>query len=187
MRSLVQAIVISAVTTWGANCYAASVAAPMGIEVGKTTCDQVEAKLNGTQGVSGNKDQSSWSKGTMFVLDKVDGFGVDGLQKMLIVCGPSNVTMLVEMTFNKGGMGNPAVQSTAHQLDSKYSPVRKNLPELADGSALWKAPNASIELQYAFMNFSFDVDYWSPGAEVSYKKWVTAQQKESAQKKTNQL
>lgn len=187
MRAFIQIIAGACVMLWGAISHAESIASPIGIEVGKTTCSEATDIFAHTPMIKGDTDESSWSHGKVIELTQVDGFKMAGLEHVAVVCGPSDVTMVVNLVFSKGGMGIPDVVSTAKQLDRKYSLVTKNLPELGDGLARWSASNASIELVYGFQSFDFDLTYWAPGAEAIFKKWHDAQGKEADQKKTNQL
>jgi len=174
-------LALSAIAAHGAP----AVASPLGIEIGKTTCAQAEQLNKGKW--SGKKEESVWAGGAALQLDDMSGFHIDNLKNAIVVCDADGKVGLVGMSFDKGGMGSPNVQAIAQQLDAKYLPLKKSLPDLGGGYALWKSTNGNIELVYGPASFEFDVHSWAPGVHEKYDEWRACDLKKASQNTANQL
>jgi len=166
-------------------CIAQQIAAPLGLELGKATCGQASSKLG--LGSAPSKETSSWAKGSVWEINDAARANVDGLKRAVFVCDDKEKLLVVALTFSKGGMSQEALQRTATQLDSKYQRIRRNLPQLGNGSAEWKAANATIEIESPHLSFDFEILYWAPGAKAMFTAWNVEQRSQRDKKKVGNL
>jgi|GEM_PF-2200409 len=160
---------------------AANKAVPIGIDLGTTTCTQVRQDKASEWNLS-EPVVSAWSDGTLLKSSNPSIAGLSGVSSLVIVCDPQDRTILVELKIPKR-----SVQEIANGLDDKYKSVKRNLPSLGNGTAQWKASNATISISYQHVSFDAYLEYETPEAA---KLWKDYQQKENEKKRqemTNQL
>lgn len=181
MKSLSAAAVVVLLAAGTAD--AQQVAAPLGLEIGKSTCADAEAAAG--RNAKPERSTSAWSAGPIIAFSNVAGFGVEDLQGVSVVCDPQQTIIMVMLVFPKeGGSG---VQATAAQLDRKYKPVQRNLPRVGDAFAVWRASNGTVLLEAPHLSFTYELGYWTSGAWVAFDKWKAAQRSQREQKRAGSL
>ena len=164
-------------------CASQEVAAPLGLEMGKSTCAEATRKLKVV-----SNDVSVWSDGPILRIPaNSSSIELESLVEALVICNAQDSVVFVGLTFPKGGNAAEVRTSTAKQLDAKYWNVQRNLPLVGDGYAEWKAPNATVEMVSTHLSFQFDVRYWAPGAKALYTKWQEVERRRRDQKKAGSL
>ncbi len=162
---------------------AQQVAAPLGIEIGKATCTQAEAAAQVTTGIERGK--SVWSGGQILVISNVSGFGVEGLQKVIVLCDAMDIVSVLTLQFPKEGTSG--VRETVDQMDRKYKPLKRNLPFVGNAYAEWRAANAIAILSAPHLSFSFELSYWTPAARQLFAKWEDAEKARRDKKRAGSL
>lgn len=161
------------------------VAAPLGLELGKATCSDVDRRLP-----KGNakKAISAWSNGPTIETANVKALEIEGLQHVTAICSKDDGRLLaLQLEFSKGGVGGSQVRETASQLDAKYKSLRSDLPLVGNASAEWQADNCTIELDAPHLSFSFSVTYLTPEASQMYRKWRQSEVRQRQAKKAGSL
>lgn len=158
-------------------------AAPLGIEIGKATCTQAEAAARVKTGIE--RGMSAWSGGKVLVMSNVSGFGVEGLQKVTVLCDAQDVVTALTLQFPKEGISG--VRETVEQLDRKYKPLKRNLPYVGNAYAEWQAANAIAVLNAPHLSFSFELVYWTPAARDMFAKWEQAERAKRETKRAGSL
>jgi len=164
---------------------APQVAAPLGLELGKASCADLERAAG--QAPSGGDKVSLWGGGPVVEVRDVGRLQLEGLQRATAICDANQKILLLVLQLPKGGMSSEALQATATQLDKKYQVVRRNLPMLGNGSAEWRASNAVIEIDAPHLSFEFELRYWAPGAREAFRKWQDGERRQREQKKAGSL
>lgn len=162
---------------------AQQVAAPLGLEIGKSTCADAEAAAG--RDARPERGTSAWSGGPLLKFSNATGFGVDDLQKVTIVCDPQQTVIVAVLHFPKDGPSG--VQATAAQLDRKYKALRRNLPFVGNASAEWRAANGTVLLDAPHLSFTYELSYWTSGALTAFDKWNAAQRSQREQKRAGSL
>lgn len=166
---------------WSPLAIAQHAAAPLGLELGKTTCKEATSALKLR---SDSKSRiSSWAGGPIRDLPLEAG-GVPGLKGGLLICDAKDRVVFVALDFAKG---NSEASRTADQLDTKYKPNRRDLPALGNGYASWVASNGVIELDAPHVSFEFRVSYWATGAPQTYARWREVDQQQRDRQKADNL
>lgn len=181
MKSLNAAAVAALLAVGTAD--AQQVAAPLGLEIGKSTCADAEAAAG--RNAKPERGTSAWSGGPLLEFSKVTGFGVEDLQKVTVVCDPQQTIIVVVLTFPKEGRSG--VQATAAQLDRKYKPLRRDLPFLGNAFAEWRAANCTVSLEAPHLSFTLLLSYWTDGAGAAFDKWKAAERSQREQKRAGSL
>jgi len=160
------------------------IAAPIGLELGKARCSDVERRL---PKVGLKRGSSAWSHGPTLESGNVRLLEVEGLENVLAVCAKDDGRMLaLALTFSKGGVSASNVIQTARQLDAKYTSVSRDLPHVGDATAQWSAANGAIELQAPHMSFSFLVIYWTEEGQQAYRRFRDVESRRQETKKGRQ-
>lgn len=180
MKSLNAAAVAALLAVGTAD--AQQVAAPLGLEIGKSTCADAEAA---GRGEVPERDTSAWSGGPLLKFSKAAGFGVDDLLGVTVVCDPRQTIIAVELVFPKEGRSG--VQATAAQLDRKYKPLRREFPFVGNAFGEWRAANGTVMLEAPHLSFSYSLSYWTSGARVAFDKWKSAERSQREQKRAGSL
>lgn len=161
------------------------IAAPIGLEIGKATCADVEARLPKS---SVRRGTSVWSFGPTLVTSNVRALELEGLEEVLAVCAKDDGRVLaLVLTFSKGGVGTSQVRETARQLDAKYRSVRRDLPPVGNAFAQWSADNSVIELDAPHMSFSFALTYWTSEGAQMYRRFREVEARRQESKKAGSL
>ncbi|WP_423193996.1 hypothetical protein [Cupriavidus sp. H18C2] len=135
-----------------------AVAAPLGLELGKTQC----ARL--TPGPNREKTgKTPWAGGDAFELRHLDRFNLPGLTRAVVNCDAQDLVTLVTLTFDR-----TALDDVTHKLDARYESKRKTDANAQNAYAEWAAANGTLELLYARDGKQFTVAYWGKGAKARY-------------------
>lgn len=135
-----------------------AIAAPLGLELGKTQC----ARL--TPGPNREKTGTApWAGGDAFELKHLERFNLPGLTRAVVNCDGQDAVTLVTLTFDR-----TAFDDVTHKLDARYESKRKTDAGAQNGYAEWAASNGSLELLYARDGKQFTVAYWGRGAKARY-------------------
>lgn len=152
---------------------AANVAAPLGIELGITSCTQVNESKHSEWKLDEPRI-SAWSKGTILASSSPGIKGLERAGKLLVICDPEDHVIYLSLVIPK-----ESVQNIASGLDKKYKSVQRNLPRLGGGYAKWSAANASIKIEYQHVSFDAYLTYETKKSEALYDLYS----KEQARKK----
>lgn len=146
------------------------IAAPLGLELGKTQC----AKL--TPGPNREKTgKTPWAGGDAFELKHLERFNLTGLTRAVVNCDAQDIVTLVTLTFDKA-----ALEDVSHKLDARYESKRKTDANAQNAYAEWAASNGTLELLYARDGNQFTVAYWGKGAKARYFAYGSSQNKAPA-------
>lgn len=135
-----------------------SVAAPLGLELGKTSCARLTPGPNRER-----TGTAPWAGGDAFELKRLERFNLPGLTRAVVNCDGQDVVTLVTLTFDR-----TALDDVTHKLDGRYESKRKTDANAQNGYAEWAASNGSLELLYARDGKQFTVAYWGKGAKARY-------------------
>ena len=137
---------------------AANIAAPLGLELGKTKCARM------TPGPGHEKaGTAQWAGGDAIEIKRLDRFNLPGLSRVIVNCDAQDNVALITMTFERS-----ALDEVSSKLDARYTSRRKTDANAENAYAEWTAANGSLELLYARDGKQFTVAYWSKGAKAKY-------------------
>jgi hypothetical protein len=160
-RKWVLASLLCALAALVANVALAANAAPLGVEIGAASYEQVKAKLGsvtelrdgGTNKFSGGKVLASTGK----------GLDVDGLVRILFIFDRADVLQGVVMTLNQN------FHPTYEILRKKYKLVSKQTPPVGPGYAKFAQGSSLITLEAPTMSFEMTLSYLSKSLIDLYK------------------
>jgi hypothetical protein len=180
---MLRTFIVMAALAASTHSLAQPVAAPLELELGKSTCTEAARKL----GVAPT-GESVWAGGAVLPIPVNNpAVGLEGLVGGIVVCNQDDKIIFINLRFPKGGLGMEGVTATARHLDSKYRRGQRNLPVVGNGFAEWKSANGTIELNYVHLSFEFDVDYWTPGAKALHARWQAGERQRREEKKAGKL
>lgn len=137
---------------------AGHVAAPLGLELGKTSCTRLTPGPNRER-----TGATPWAGGDTFELKNLQRFNLPGLTRAVVNCDGQDLVALVTLTFD-----HTAFDDVSRKLDARYDAKRKTEPGAQNGYAEWAASNGTLELLSARDGRQFTVAYWSKGAKARY-------------------
>jgi hypothetical protein len=166
---------------WAASSVWAGNAAPLGMEIGVATLDQVKREIGGRTRLA-DSGTSAYSDGPM-LKGNGEGLDVDGLSEITFIFDADKRLAGVVMTLPKGGMRSEGVQRMVRLLGEKYKLVRKEIPFVGNAYARFKQGNSTILLDAPHMSFSMDVSYLSDAllARLNQRSAEETQQKQKKQ------
>lgn len=150
--------------------------APFGLEIGKATIKDVEAKY-GAERTGINK----YSNGEMYDLD-VSGINFDGLQKATVIFSQDGKLLAVLTTLPKNKF-----DYLLSSLSGKYKVVSKKLPYVGNKSAKFIDGNTEITLDAPHLSFDMEMNYIDKDLWGSYKSQSSSEQKKKQQSEASQL
>lgn len=163
------------------HAVAAEKAVPIGIDLGTTTCAQINEAKAAEWSLS-SSGVSVWSNGPMLQFANPNLPGLAQATNLLIICDEQGRSIHVSMTIPKDD-----VHEIAQGLDKKYKTVQKKLPRLGNGLAKWAASNASISIEYVHVSFSATLAYDTKEASKLWAAYVKAQSEKKHQETASQL
>lgn len=164
---------------------AAPSAAPLGMEIGIATLEQVKKDIGGRTRLS-DIGTNAYSEGPMLKGDGV-GLEIDGLSEILFIFDKANKLAGVVMTLPKGGMGSENVRKVMGMLGEKYKTVQKNIPHVGNAYGRFKQGASTIEVDAPHMSFTMDVRYLSDALLASFNQRSQQERSEKQQKQKSQF
>lgn len=143
------------------------IAAPLGLELGKTPCARLSPGPNREK-----TGKTPWAGGDAFELKRLERFNLPGLSRAVVNCDVQDIVTLVTLTFDR-----TALEDVSHKLDARYESKRKTDAGAQNAYAEWAAANGTLELLYARDGKQFTVAYWSRGAKARYFAYGSRQEK----------
>lgn len=164
---------------------AAPSAAPLGVEIGVATLEQVKKDIGGRTRLS-DAGTNAYSEGLML---KGDGAGleIDGLSEILFIFDKANKLAGVVMTLPKGGVGSENVRKVMGMLGEKYKTVQKNIPHVGNAYGRFKQGTSTIEVDAPHMSFEMEVRYLSDAFLASFNQRSQQERAEKQQKQKSQF
>lgn len=139
------------------TAFAGNNAAPLGVELGVASYDQVKQNLGKKTRLS-DAGTNAYSDGPM-LKGSGEGLEIDGLQEITFIFDKANRLAGVVMTLPKGGMGSENVKQIVGMLSKKYKVVKKDIPFVGDAYARFKQGASIIEVSAPHLGFSMEVRY----------------------------
>ena len=158
------ALLTSAVT----HAETLNTAAPLGVELGKTTCARMPSGPNRTK-----TGTSPWAGGDTIEIRNLERFKLPGLTKATVNCDQHDTVALVTLNFDRSAMDD-----VVRQLDARYESKRKTDANAENGYAEWAAANGGIEMLYARDGKALVVAYWAKGAKAKYFSYSSTRDKQ---------
>lgn len=149
---------------------------PFGLEIGKSTIDDVKNKYS-TEDIGVNK----YSNGEMYDID-VSDIKFDGLQKATVIFSQDGKLLAVLTTLSK-----EKFDYLLNNLSQKYKLISKKVLFVGDKSAKFIDGNTDITLDAPHMSFTMDMNYINKDLWKSYKNKSSNEQKEKEQAERSQL
>lgn len=164
---------------------AAPTAAPLGVEIGAATLEQVKRDIGGRTRLS-DVGINAYSEGPML---KGDGSGleIDGLSEILFIFDKANKLAGVVMTLPKGGMGSENVRKVMGMLGEKYKTLQKNIPHVGNAYGKFKQGASIIEVDAPHMSFTMEVRYLSEAFLASFNQRSQQERAEKQQRQKSQF
>lgn len=144
--------------TPAAQVASGNVAAPLGLELGKTRCARISPSANHEKA-----GKAQWAGGDAIEIRSLDRFNLPGLTRVIVNCDAQDTVALITMTFDR-----TALDDVSKKLDARYESKRKTDANAENAYAEWAATNGSLELLYARDGKQFTVAYWAKGAKAKY-------------------
>ncbi|WP_011300482.1 hypothetical protein [Cupriavidus necator] len=135
-----------------------NVAAPLGLELGKTRCARLTPGPNRVM-----TGKAQWAGGDAIEIKNLDRFNLPGLSRAIVNCDGQDTVALVTLTFDRSSL-----DEVAGKLDARYESRRKTEANAENAYSEWAAANGSLELLYARDGKQFTVAYWAKGAKAKY-------------------
>lgn len=136
-----------------------AIAEPLGITVGKTTCEEAE-KLTGSKG----SVQRNGRWGMTLVEPAKHYPQASSIQVFCHDASPASAVGFVLIEADKGGMGNPGPREAYATLAGKYKHLMgKPIPKVGDGNAIFndRAGNF-IQIEAKHLSFKYQLLYTTP-------------------------
>lgn len=127
-------------------------AAPLGLELGSATYEQVKQQVGGKTSLE-DAGINKHSGGKM-LKGSGNGLGIDGLSKITLIFDASDKLAAVLMTLPKENF-----QQILSSLSAKYKLVSKEVPFVGDASARLQQGDSVIEIDAPHMSFEMSVNY----------------------------
>ena len=156
-----------AVASAASAAAAGNVAAPLGLELGKTKC----ARLTSTQNHV-RSGKTPWAGGDAIEIKNLARFNLPGLTRAIVNCDDQDNVALVTLTFER-----TVLDEVSGKLDGRYEAKRKTESGAQNGYAEWTAANGSLELLSARDGRQFTVAYWDKNAKARYFAYSAAADK----------
>lgn len=141
------------------HALAASNAAPLGMEIGVATLEQVRKEIGSSTRLT-EDGINAYSEGPM-LKGNGEGLEIDGLSKIIFIFDKDRKLAGVLMTLPKGGIGSENVHKVIGMLGEKYKTVKKNIPHVGNAYARFKQGTSTIEVDAPHMSFTMELRYLS--------------------------
>lgn len=169
------AILIATLGFNAAQSALAANAAPLGLELGVASLDQVQARLSATRltptGIN------AWSDGPMFESDGA-GLDIDGLRRITFIFDKGNRLAGVVMT-----MADHRFDEVFQHLAGKYRLQSKQIPFVGDRYARFSQDASIVEIEDPHLSFEMEVRYLTNDLVKTFRQRRAAQE---AQRKQTQ-
>ena len=163
-RIVFMLILLPAVTS-AADRPASSIS-PLGYNLGSANRASIEKSLRSKTAVK-PKGTNHYSAGPMLLVEGA-GLGVDGLQTALFIFDNKETLVAVQMTLNKGGLGEE-FDRTYECLVAKYPLARETVPFVGNKYARFEKDYIVIELDAPHLSFAMTVTYMTRSFEQAFK------------------
>ena len=127
----------------------AEVAAPLGIEIGKSTCDDVKAKYRIISEEAGDGAGMGY-----YYTVSTENLPLKNITEVIINCSDQGIVRAVLLETNKDNF-----ESFFSSISSKYKLLEKDLPFVGNKEALFSADNCMIRLKALHMSFKMTITY----------------------------
>jgi hypothetical protein len=176
MKNLINSL-IAAVGLFIAVSVQAANVAPLGLEVGVASIEQVKTRL-GNSSVA-QTGINAYSDGLMLESDG-DGLEIEGLQKILFIFDNKNKLAGVVMTMNKHRF-----DEIYQFLSSKYKVSSKKIPFVGDSYVRFNQGASMVEISSPHMSFEMEVRYLTNTLLAAFKKRSAEEDKQRRQTQSN--
>jgi hypothetical protein len=156
------------------SAHAANVA-PLGLEVGIASLEQVKARVGNSH--LAQTGINAYSDGPMLESNG-EGLDIEGLQKILFIFDAKNKLAGVVMT-----MADHRFDDVYQFLAGKYQVKTKQIPFVGDRYVRLAQGASLVEISDPHMSFEMEVRYLTNGLQAAFKTRSTA---ENQQKRTTQ-
>ncbi|WP_186453838.1 hypothetical protein [Denitratisoma sp. DHT3] len=167
------------------TAFAGNNAAPLGVEIGAATLDQVQQSI-GKRTRLINSGINAYSEGPMLKGDG-EGLDIDGLSSITFIFDKTNRLAGVLMTLPKGGMGSENVKRMVGMLGEKYKTVKRNIPFVGDAFARFKQGTSTIDVDAPHMSFTMEVRYLSDDLLAAFNSRSRQENAEKQRKQQSQF
>jgi hypothetical protein len=167
------------------HAVAAPGAAPLGMEIGVATLEQVKKDI-GSRTMLSELGTNAYSGGPMLKGDG-EGLEIDGLSEILLIFDKTNKLAGVVMTLPKGGIRSDNVHKLVGMLGEKYKTVKRNIPHVGNAYARFKQGASTIEVDAPHMSFTMEVRYLSDALLASFNQRSQQERTEKQQKQKSQF
>jgi len=164
---------VALLASLAAHAETPNVAAPLGVELGKTKCARLTPGPNRVR-----TGTSPWAGGDTIEIRNLDRFKLPGLTKATVNCDNQDTVALVTLNFDRSAMDD-----VVRKLDARYESKRKTDASAENGYAEWAATNGSIEMLYARDGKGLVVAYWAKGAKAKYFSYSSTSSSSSTRDK----
>lgn len=150
--------------------------APFGLELGKTTVEQMTAKYT-----TSYKGVNQYSSGKMYTLVPSE-LGIEGLNSATAIFD-TNDTLIAVLT----SLPKSRFDGLHASLSSKYKVTRSKLPFVGDKKVVFKDGKTEITLDSPHMSFEMELNYINDELNRAFKKQVEQEAAAKKQREQSQL
>lgn len=168
------AILIATLGVNTAQSALAANAAPLGLELGVASLDQVKTRLSATRLTPAGIN--AWSDGPMFESDGA-GLDIDGLQRITFIFDKGNRLAGVVMT-----MADTRFDEVFQHLSGKYRLQSKQIPFVGDRYARFSQEASIIEIEDPHLSFEMEVRYLTNELVNAFKQRRATQEAQRKQR-----
>lgn len=144
--------------------------AVLGFELGSSTVDQVQSKLESVAKVAA-EGTNRYSRGPMLSTDGAS-YGIDGLNRVLYIFDDQGKLAGVIMTLGKHRF------ATIYEfVSAKYKARSENRPFVGDQQARFETSDAEIQLDAPHLSFQMEARYLRKDLLVAFRKQSAQEQK----------
>ncbi|MEW5893698.1 MAG: hypothetical protein AB1697_11195 [Pseudomonadota bacterium] len=173
MKKLITALVAMVAMSITAHVKAGNVA-PLGLELGVATLDQVKAMV-GSQTPLTDKGINAYSDGPMLAGDG-RGLNIEGLENILFIFTPSNRLEGVVMTMSKHKF-----DEVLGFMSRKYRVQKRVIPYVGDKYVRFTSGNSIAEINAPHLSFSMEVVYITNTLDKAFKTRSAAAEQQRRQ------
>ncbi len=183
MRTLLTAMVIGLATV--AQAANAANAAPLGMELGSATLEQVRKDIGSRTALNDN-GTNKFSGGPMLKSDGA-GLGIEGLSEVVFIFDKTQKLAGVLMTLPKGGLDDESFNRTLSMLSAKYKAVEKRVPFVGNKYARFRQGDSVVELDAPHMSFEMSLRYLTDQMLADFNSQSAAEKADKRRRQASQL
>jgi hypothetical protein len=178
MKNLINSLVAGLGLFIAVAAHAANVA-PLGLELGVASIEQVKARL-GNSPVE-NTGINAYSNGPMLE-GNGNGLDIEGLQKILFIFDSKNKLAGVVMT-----MADHHFDEVYQYLASKYPVNTRQIPHVGDRYVRMRQGASLVEISDPHMSFEMEVRYLTNTFQATFKQRSAEEEKQRRQTQSNKF